>query len=153
MAQNGLNVGLHRPNVVSPILGYVLQIELPRGYEIPKFTTFAVDTSDSTLEHIAHYLTEAGDIANNDNFRLNFFFPNSLTKNAFTRFNMLAPHFIQHWTQLERLFHEEFYMGQSRISLKELVSVRRQSTESIEDYLNRFTLLKARFLLKCMNVS
>jgi len=35
-------------------------------------------------------------------------------------------------------------MGQSKISLKELASVRRQTTESIDDYLNRFRLLKAR---------
>ncbi|MCI94269.1 hypothetical protein A2U01_0115567, partial [Trifolium medium] len=34
-------------------------------------------------------------------------------------------------------------MGQSKISLKELASVRRK-IESIDDYLNRFRLLKAR---------
>jgi len=59
-------------------------------------------------------------------------------------FTTLALHSIQHWTQLERLFHEQFYMGQSKISQKELASVRRQSNESVEDYLNRFRLLKAR---------
>ena len=57
---------------------------------------------------------------------------------------MLAPHSIHQWTQLERLFHEQFYMGQSKISLKELESVRRRSTESAEDYLNIFRFLKAR---------
>jgi len=35
-------------------------------------------------------------------------------------------------------------MGQSKISLKELVNVRRKTHESIDDYLNRFRLLKAR---------
>ena len=35
-------------------------------------------------------------------------------------------------------------MGQSKISLKELASVKRNSTESIDDYLNRLRLLKAR---------
>jgi len=143
MAQNGLNVGLHRPNFVSPLSEYVLQIELQRGSKIPKFSTFAGDTSEFTVEHISRYLTEAGDIANNENLSLKFF-PNSLTKNALTWFPTLAPHSIQHWTQLERTFHEQFYMGQSRISLKELASVKRQSTESVEDYLNRFRLLKAR---------
>jgi len=72
------------------------------------------------------------------------FFPNSLTKNAFIWFTTLAPHSIQHWTQLESLFYEQFYIGQSKISLKELESVRRQSTDSVEDYLNRFRLLKTR---------
>jgi hypothetical protein len=40
-------------------------------------------------------------------------------------------------------------MGQSKISLKELVSVRRRTTESTDDYLNRFKLIKTRcFTLK-----
>jgi len=88
-------------------------------------------------------LTEAEDLANDENLRMKFF-PNSLTKNAFTWFTILEPHSIQHKTELERLFHEQFYMGQSKLSQKELASVKRNSTESINDYLNRFRLLKAR---------
>jgi len=118
MTQNGLNIGLHRPNFVSPLSELVLQSDLPRGYKIPKFNKFARDTSESTVEHITKYLTEAGDLANDENLRLKVF-PNSLTKNAFTWFTTLAPHSIQHWTKLEWLFHEQFYMGQSKISLKE----------------------------------
>jgi hypothetical protein len=57
MAQNGLNIGLHRPNFVSPLSELVLQSELPRGYKIPNFTKFAGDTSESTIDHIARYLT------------------------------------------------------------------------------------------------
>ena len=34
-------------------------------------------------------------------------------------------------------------MGQSKISLKELASVRHKAPESIDDYLNKFRLLKA----------
>jgi len=94
MAQNGLNVGLHRPSSVSPLSEYVLQTELPRGYKISKFTTFTSDTSESTVEHISRYLIEAGDSANNENLRLRFF-SNSLTKNAFTCFTTLVPHSIQ----------------------------------------------------------
>jgi len=117
MAQNGLNVGLHRPNFVSPLSENVLQTELSKSCKIPKFTTFAGETSKSTIKHITHYLTEVGDIENNENLRLKLF-PNSLTKNAFTWFTTLAPYSIQHWTQLERLNHEQFYMGHSKISLK-----------------------------------
>lgn len=88
-------------------------------------------------------MTKARDIANNENLRLKSF-PNSLTKNAFTWFTTLAPLSIKHWTQLERIFHEQFYIGQSKISLRELASVGRQTIESIEDYLNSFRLLKER---------
>jgi len=141
MPQNGLSIGLHRPNFVSPLSELVLQSELLRGYKIPKFTKFAGDTSESTVEHIARYLIEAGDLANDENLRLKYF-PNSLTKNAFTWFTTLTLHLIQDWTQLERLFHKQFYMGQSKISLKELGSVKCNSTQSIDDYLNSFRLLK-----------
>ncbi|PNX57035.1 hypothetical protein L195_g050193, partial [Trifolium pratense] len=65
-------------------LVYIGQTELPRGWKIPRFTKFAGDTSESTVEHI------------------------------------------------------------SRISLKELSGVRRKTSKSIDDYLNRFRVLKAR---------
>lgn len=51
---------------------------------------------------------------------------------------------IHDWARLERLFHEQFYKGQSKIGLKELASTKRKFTEPINDYLNRFYLLKAR---------
>jgi hypothetical protein len=104
LAQNGLNVGLHRPNFVSALSEYVLQT---------KFTKFAGDTSESTVEHIARYLTEAGDLANNENLRMKYF-PNSLTKNAFTWFTTLPPNSIFNWNQLERVFHEQYGFGSQR---------------------------------------
>src|SRR4051812_34262749 len=143
LVQNGINVGLHRPNFASPLSEYVRQTELPRGWKVPKFTKFAGETGESTVEHIARFQTEAGEIANNENLKMKYF-PSSLTKNAFTWFTTLSPQSLFSWNQLERLFHEQFYMGQSKISLKELAGVRRKGTEPVDDYLNRFRLLKAR---------
>jgi len=90
LTQNGFNLGLHRPNFVSPLPEYVTMEELPRGWKIPKFTKFGGETNESTVEHIACYLTEAGDITNNENLIMNFF-PSSLTKNAFTWYTTLPP--------------------------------------------------------------
>jgi hypothetical protein len=59
-------------------------------------------------------------------------------------YTMLPPGSIFTWSQLEKAFHEQFYMGQSKTSLKELASVRRKTAKSIDDYLNRFRLLKAK---------
>lgn len=73
LAKNGLNVGLHGPNYLSPLLEYVLQIEIPRGWKVPKFTKFAGNTSESTIEHITRYQTEAGDMENNENLRMKYF--------------------------------------------------------------------------------
>jgi len=143
LTQNGFNLGLHTPNFMSPLHEFVTIEELPRGWKIPKFTKFGGETNESTVEHIARYLTEAGDIANNENLRMKIF-PSSLTKNAFTWYTTLPLGSIFTWSQLEKDFHEQFYMGQSKISLKELASVQRKTTESIDDYLNRLRLLKAR---------
>ncbi|XP_058776003.1 uncharacterized protein LOC131650309, partial [Vicia villosa] len=141
LVQNGINVGLHRPNFVSPLSEYVRQTELPRGWKIPKFTKFAGETGESTVEHIARFQTEAGELANNENLKMKYF-PSSLTKNDFTWFTTLPPQSLFSWNQLERLFHEQFYMGQSKISLKELAGVRRKGTEAVDDYLNRFSYLR-----------
>ena len=110
---------------------------------MPKFPKFSSDTSESAIEHVARYLTEAGDIGNNENLRIKYF-PNSLTKNAFTWFTTLPANSIHDWTRLERLFHEQFYVGQTKISLSKLANVKRKFSEPIDDYLNRFHLLKAR---------
>src|SRR4051812_40301704 len=143
MANNGLNTGFRRPNYTSPIPEYIMQSELPRGIKVPNFTKFAWDTNESTVEHIARYLTEAGTLVGNEDLRIKYF-PSSLTKNAFIWFTTLPPNSIDTWTQLERLFHEQFYMGQTKISLKELASIKRKFTEPIDDYLNRFRFLKSR---------
>jgi len=143
LAQSGLNLGLHRPNFVLVLSEFVLQTELPIGWKIPMFTKFAWDSNESTVEHIAGYLTEVEDITNNENLMMKYF-PNYLTKNFFTSFATLFPNSIHNWNQLERVLHEQFFMGQSKISLKELASVRRKVLVSIDDYLNRFRLLKAR---------
>ena len=143
MAQNGVNVGLQRPSYASPLSEYILQEELPPRWKVPKFTKFSGDTSESTIEHVARYLIEAGEIARNENLKIKYF-PSSLTKNTFTWFTSLPANSVYTWTQLERLFHEQFYMGQTKISLKELASVKRKYSEPIDDYLNRFRLLKAR---------
>ena len=127
---------------VSPLPDFALQMELPRGWKLPKFTKFAGDVKESTVEHVARYQTELGDLIVNEDLRMKYF-PNSLTKNAFTWFTTLPPQSVQTWIQLEKLFHEQFHMGQSKISLIELSSFKRKRTKSINQYLNKFRLLKA----------
>ena len=119
LTQNDFNMGLRRPNFVLALSEYVLMTELPRNWKVPKFTKFAGETNESTVEHIARYLIEAEDIINSKNMKMKYF-PSSLTKNAFTWFTTLPPGFIHCVTQLEKAFHEQFYMSQCKISLKEL---------------------------------
>ncbi|XP_050876715.1 uncharacterized protein LOC127080438 [Lathyrus oleraceus] len=143
MVRNGVNFGLRRPNSTSPLSEYILQTETPLRTKIPKFTKFSGDTTELTIEYVARYLIEAGDISNNENLRIKYF-PSSLIKNTFTWFTTLPQNSIHAWNQLERMFHEQFYMGQTKISLKELSTIKRKFVDPVDDYLNRFRLLKAR---------
>jgi len=137
LAQNGFNMSFRIPNFTLALSEYVMITELPRNWKVPKFTKFAGETNESTVEHIARYLIEAGDITNNENLKLKYF-PSSLTKNAFTWFTTLPPNSIHFWTPSEKAFHGQFYMGLCKISLKELASVRQRTHQSIDGYLNRF---------------
>lgn len=93
LAQNSLNVRLHRPNFISSLLEYLRQTKFPKDWKVPKFTKFVYDTSESTIEHVVGYQTEVSDIANNENLKMKYF-PNSQTKTAFTWFATLPPHSV-----------------------------------------------------------
>lgn len=43
-------------------------------------------------------------------------------------------------------FHQQFFRGKTKVSLVDLVSVKRQANESIDEYLNRLRQIKARCL-------
>lgn len=70
IVQNGINPCLHKPTYSSPLPDFALQIELPRGWKVLKFSKFVGDTEESTVEHIARYQIEAGDIENNEDLKL-----------------------------------------------------------------------------------
>lgn len=40
------------------------------------------------------------------------------------------------------MFYKQFYTGRSKISQKELANVKRKLVESIDDYLNRYRIMK-----------
>ncbi|RYR04784.1 hypothetical protein Ahy_B06g084559 isoform B [Arachis hypogaea] len=83
--QVGLNVGfMNQPHFVSVFPQVVQMAEVPRGVKNPKIITkFAREVGESTTEHVARYLVEIGNLANDENLKMKFF-PFSLTKNTFT---------------------------------------------------------------------
>ncbi|XP_050896382.1 uncharacterized protein LOC127103145 [Lathyrus oleraceus] len=105
MARNGMGATLQRPLYASPLAEFILQAEAPRGMKVPKYNKFGGESGESTIEHVARYLTELGDLAHNECLRVKNF-PSSLTKAAFTWFTSLAPSSIDSWAKLEKKFHE-----------------------------------------------
>nr|KYP60859.1 hypothetical protein KK1_023273 [Cajanus cajan] len=99
--RHGFDVGQNeRPYFVSAFPDYITQVELPRGIKVPKFSKFAGELTESTVEHIARYGVECGDLTNNEYLKMKYF-PSSLTKHAFTWFTTLTPNSIHTWVQLE----------------------------------------------------
>ena len=123
IVRNGMNTSYHRTTYVSQFPDFVLRTDLPRGWKHPKFTKFAGDVLESTVEHVPRYQTELYGLVVNEDLRMKYF-PNSLTKNAFTWFTMFPPQSVQTWIQLEKLFHEQFHKEKSKISLIELSNVK-----------------------------
>ncbi|XP_050890358.1 uncharacterized protein LOC127095756 [Lathyrus oleraceus] len=101
MARNGMGATLQRPLYASPLAEFILQAEAPRGMKVPKYTKFGRESGEPTIEHVARYLTESGDLANNECLRVKNF-PSSLTKAAFTWFTSLASSSIDSWAKLEK---------------------------------------------------
>ncbi|XP_050875202.1 uncharacterized protein LOC127078820 [Lathyrus oleraceus] len=106
MARNGMGATLQRPLHASPLAEFILHAEAPRGMKVPKYTKFGGEFGESTIEHVARYLTESGDLAHNECLRVKNF-PSSLTKADFTWFTSLAPSSIGSWAKLEKKFHEQ----------------------------------------------
>ncbi|XP_057747373.1 uncharacterized protein LOC130966576 [Arachis stenosperma] len=141
----GLNVGfMNQPHFVSTFPQVVQMAEVPRGVKNPKITTkFAGEVRESTTDYVARYLVEIGNLANDENLKMKFF-PSSLTKNAFTWFSNLRPNLITTWNQLETAFHAQFYRGEMNVAVTDLVALKREDGETIDDYLIRLKNARSR---------
>ncbi|XP_015949653.1 uncharacterized protein LOC107474543 [Arachis duranensis] len=118
--------------------------EVPRGVKNPKIITkFAGEVRESTTEHVARYLVEIENLTNDENLKMKFF-PSSLTKNAFTWFSNLRPNSITTWNQLETAFHAQFYRGEMNVSVTDLVALKHEDGETIDDYMIRFKNARSR---------
>ena len=100
------------PYFVFAFADYVLQSKLPRGYKL-KFSKFAGELEESTMEHVAHFQIEFGDLSIDEILKIKNF-PCSLTKNAFTWFTTLPPKSIYTWIQLKRVFQKYFFRGETK---------------------------------------
>ncbi|XP_016192505.1 uncharacterized protein LOC107633383 [Arachis ipaensis] len=118
--------------------------EVPRGVKNPEITTkFAGEVGESTTEHVARYLVEIGNLANDENLKIKIF-PSSLTKNAFTWFSNLRPNLITTSNQLETAFHAQFYRGEMNVAVTDLVALKREDSKTIDDYSIRFKNARSR---------
>ena len=110
------------PYFVSAFPDYILQSELPRGYKVLRFSKFSAELEESTVEHATHFQIECGDLVIDEFLKMKYF-PSSLTKNAFTWITILPPNLIYTSAQLERVFHEHFFKGETKIRILQPLNI------------------------------
>ena len=89
----------------------------PRGYRVHDFSLFFGEDGQSTMEHVARFTMQCGELANYENFyhfmlRL---FPNSLIGTTFTWYTTLPKNSIQSWKEMERQFHTKFFRAEPEV--------------------------------------
>ncbi|KAM2997723.1 hypothetical protein FF2_039461 [Malus domestica] len=136
MIDSAMKKGLKFPKFIHSYPAYVEQFEYPRGFKIPDFSLFAGESSLSSLEHVARFTAQCGDV--NSDFHKLRLFNFSLTGSAFAWYINLLPNSVQSWEELVEKFHEKFYRPGMEMSVSSLVRMAQASDESPMDYLNRF---------------
>jgi hypothetical protein len=63
-----------------------------------------------------------GELADREAYRV-YLFSLSLTSTTFAWYTTLSPNSINSWEELERKFHEQFFLGEHELELANLVSV------------------------------
>lgn len=131
-----------RPTYTKPYPPHVDQVPFPYRYRVPAFHLFSGDAYQSTIEHIGRFISQCGE-ANSEENRMQLF-SNSLTGSAFSWFVNLPPNSIQTWRDLERAFHDRFYKAEQNIPVAELAKSFQTATETAQEYIGRFKLLRTR---------
>ncbi|XP_068344143.1 uncharacterized protein [Pyrus communis] len=121
MIDSALKKGPKFPKFIHPYPAYVERFEYPRGFKIPDFILFAGESSLSSLEHVARFTAQCGDV-NSDFYKLRLF-NFSLTGSAFAWYINLPPNSVQSWEELVEKFHEQFYQPGMEMSVSSLTKM------------------------------
>ncbi|KAM2928641.1 hypothetical protein COP2_035876 [Malus domestica] len=107
MIDSALKKGPKFLKFIQPYPAYVEKFKYPKGFKIPDFSLFTGESSLSSLEHVAWFIAQCGDM--NSDFHKLRLFNFSLTGSTFARYSNLSPNSIQSWEELVEKFHEQFY--------------------------------------------
>ena len=118
----------------------------PKGYRIPEFLLFSEEDGQSTLEHIARFIIQCGELANYENFT-NYhlrLFPNTLTGATFTWYATLPRNSIFTWQEMERQFYTQFFHAEPEVCIAELLRVTQRTGETADLFIARFKKMRNR---------
>ncbi|KAM1504050.1 hypothetical protein TB1_000213 [Malus domestica] len=118
MIDSPLKKGPKFPKFIHSYLAYVWKFEYPKGFKIQDYSLFAGKSSLSSLEHMARFTAQCGDV--NSDFHKLRLFNFSLTGSAFAGYINLPPNSIKSWEELVEKFHEQFYRSGMEMSVSSL---------------------------------
>ncbi|XP_075515390.1 uncharacterized protein LOC142550033 [Primulina tabacum] len=136
-----------RPEFHKPYPDYIdVNNPYQRGYRIHDFSLFCGEDGQSSMEHIARFTIQCGELANFENFnnlKLRLF-PNSLTGTAFAWYASLPRNSVMSWQEMERQFYIQFYRTEPKVCIADLSRVTQKKGESVEYFIDRFKKIKNR---------
>jgi hypothetical protein len=110
-------------------------VPFPAGWHPPKFRLF--DGTGDAREHLAYFEAMCGDTARTPSLLLRQF-SGSLTGSAFYWYSRLPVGSIPDWKTMKELFKSHFVSMKKDFSIVELLQVKQQRDEKIDDYILRF---------------
>nr|CAD1840639.1 unnamed protein product [Ananas comosus var. bracteatus] len=117
-------------------------IPFPDGYIVPKFKTFyGIGNPD---QHLAHFRATCGNTRGNSALLLRQF-PQSLSGVAFEWYYSLDDESITTWDEMEEAFRTKFATVSDKITIADMVAIRRRKGESMPEYITRWRNLS----IKC----
>ncbi|XP_043700185.1 uncharacterized protein LOC122650885 [Telopea speciosissima] len=134
-----------RPTYRKPYPEYFDVVDLGRNPKIPEFTKFSGEDKVSTIEHIAHFIVQCGNLDGLEAAKLRLF-PNSLTGLTFTWYFNLPANSNQSWQEMEELFHTQFYRTEPEITIGDLAKLTQESGEAVDGFITRFKTAKYKCL-------
>ena len=93
MIDSALKKGPKFPKFIYPYPAYIEKFEYPKGFKIPDFSLFASESSFYSLEHVARFTVQCGNV--NSDFHKLRLFNFSLTGSTFAWYINLTPNSIQ----------------------------------------------------------
>ncbi|CAL5425633.1 unnamed protein product [Camellia sinensis] len=124
--------------ITKPYPAWVDAVPFPSGFFQPDFKMF--DGTGDPRQHVAHFLSRCGPIAQNEALCLQLFVQ-SLESSAFTWYANLPEGSIINWDSMVKEFLKQFCNTQRRVGVPELIETKQRDNESVTDFIARWRAL------------
>jgi hypothetical protein len=98
------------------------------------FTKFSLQDDTSMMEHVTEFITQCGEVGNNDALRIRLF-SSSLSGPTFSWFTSLPANSIIKWADLEKHFHNYFFTGVHEMKITDLTILKQRNNENIAEFI------------------